>query len=131
MRILGCLFLGLLLPASVASSQVRVRSGARIDVRSPRTRKVKVRLPSRGVRVLPPRRHEKSPRGRRLREARQVRRHHATHCRCCGHWKTVRERVWIPPIYEWRRDACGRAYRVLVRHGHYRWVTRRVWVRHH
>jgi hypothetical protein len=29
-------------------------------------------------------------------------------------------RVWVPPVYECRRDPCGREYRVLVREGYYR-----------
>jgi len=47
-----------------------------------------------------------------------------------GHWETVCERVWVPgtceqvyvqPIYETRRDSCGRPYQVCVRAGY--WST--------
>ena len=63
-----------------------------------------------------------------------------------GHYETVRERVWIParyervwiePVYTWRRDSCGRAYQVCVEQGRYQFVKQpgyydhrdgRVWV---
>lgn len=32
------------------------------------------------------------------------------------------QRVWVPPVYEWRYDACGRAYQACVQPGHYRTV---------
>jgi hypothetical protein len=42
-------------------------------------------------------------------------------------------RVWVPPVYETRFDACGRPHRVLVTPGHHalrsepgRWVSKRV-----
>ena len=47
------------------------------------------------------------------------------------------EQVWVEPLHEWRRDVCGRRYRVEVRPGHFtlrhvpgRYETRavRVWV---
>ena len=50
------------------------------------------------------------------------------------------EKRWVEPVYEVRRDACGRAYRVLVSEGHFedvwipaRYVTREVrrWVPGH
>jgi hypothetical protein len=28
--------------------------------------------------------------------------------------------VWVPPVYAWRHDACGRAYQVCVRPGSWR-----------
>jgi len=40
--------------------------------------------------------------------------------RRCGYYK----KVWIPPRYIYRYDACGRRYRVLIKPGCYR----RVWV---
>ncbi|NBC11555.1 MAG: hypothetical protein GVY24_07475 [Planctomycetes bacterium] len=40
--------------------------------------------------------------------------------RRCGYYK----KVWIPPRYLYRYDACGRRYRVLIKPGCYR----RVWV---
>ncbi|MFN0009084.1 MAG: hypothetical protein ACKVXR_14370 [Planctomycetota bacterium] len=45
-----------------------------------------------------------------------------------GHYRTVRERVWVPgfvqrvwiePRYGWRRDSCGRVYRERISGGHY------------
>jgi len=63
-----------------------------------------------------------------------------------GHYETVRERVWIPgqvqqvwvePVFEWRRDSCGRAIMACVSEGHFETVTQlgrwdyrntRVWV---
>ena len=63
-----------------------------------------------------------------------------------GHYETVRERVWIParyervwiePVYTWRRDSCGRAYQVCAEQGRYQFVKQpgyydhrdgRVWV---
>lgn len=45
-----------------------------------------------------------------------------------GRYETVEERVWIPeaservwiePVYEVRRDYCGRSFRVLVRAGYF------------
>jgi len=62
-----------------------------------------------------------------------------------GHYELVREPVWIPgcservwaePVFEWRRDACGRLFRVelragywknISRPGHYEYRSRRVW----
>ncbi|MCA8970275.1 MAG: hypothetical protein KDC95_10840 [Planctomycetes bacterium] len=44
----------------------------------------------------------------------------------CGFWETVRERVCVPAVYEWRRDACGRSYRVCVSPEHFEWRCRRV-----
>ncbi|MEL7210159.1 MAG: hypothetical protein AAGK32_18340, partial [Actinomycetota bacterium] len=47
------------------------------------------------------------------------------------------ERIWVPPVYSTRYDPCGRARRVIVRHGYWdhvhvpaRWENRRVrrWV---
>lgn len=32
------------------------------------------------------------------------------------------ERVWVAPVYEWRRDACGRTYQVLVCAGYWRTI---------
>jgi hypothetical protein len=29
------------------------------------------------------------------------------------------ERVWIDPVYEWRRDTCGRLVPVCISNGHY------------
>jgi hypothetical protein len=66
-----------------------------------------------------------------------------------GHFEERCERVWVPgaptqvwvaPVYEWRRDACGRSFQVCVRPGHWetvcspgRWEERRtrVWVEGH
>lgn len=45
----------------------------------------------------------------------------------CGYWEVVRERVHVPAVYEWRYDACGRPYRVCVRHACYEWRSRRVY----
>lgn len=63
-----------------------------------------------------------------------------------GHYETVvenvwipgcEERVWVPPVYEWRTDACGRPHKVLVRGGCHEVIRtpgrfeareRRVWV---
>lgn len=45
----------------------------------------------------------------------------------CGYWETVRERVVVPAVYEWRRDACGRPYRVCVRPECVEWRERQVW----
>ena len=48
-----------------------------------------------------------------------------------GHYETVRDRVWVPgqaeqvwvePVFEWRRDACGRAVMACVADGHFEWV---------
>ncbi|MBI5364029.1 MAG: hypothetical protein HZA53_12670 [Planctomycetes bacterium] len=48
-----------------------------------------------------------------------------------GHFETrcqqvfvpgVEQQVWVPPAYEWRYDACGRAYQVCVQGGYYRTV---------
>ncbi len=52
----------------------------------------------------------------------------------CGYWKLVERRVLVPATFEWRRDSCGRYYRVCVRHSYYKTVQTRVWVnsvRHH
>lgn len=47
------------------------------------------------------------------------------------------ERVFVPAVYEWRHDSCGRPVQVLIRAahyetrcspGHFETVTRRVWV---
>lgn len=32
------------------------------------------------------------------------------------------QQVWVPPVYEWRYDACGRAYQVCVQGGYWRTV---------
>ena len=63
-----------------------------------------------------------------------------------GHYETRYERVWIPgelrriwvpPVYEWRYDSCGRRIRVICQEGFYRTErapgryhteARRVWV---
>ena len=63
-----------------------------------------------------------------------------------GHYETIRERVWVParyekvwiePVYTWRRDPFGRAYQVCAAPGRYQFVKRsgyydhrdgRVWV---
>jgi len=48
-----------------------------------------------------------------------------------GHYRTVRERVWVPgcvqrvwiePRYGWRRDSCGRPFRGCISRGHYEMV---------
>lgn len=66
--------------------------------------------------------------------------------RASGYWKTVRDRVWIPPQqrvihhpaeYGFRYDSCGRRVRVCIRParrevlcdpGRYEYRNRRVWV---
>ena len=115
MRYLSCLILGVALLAGSATAQIRVRGGIGIDYRSPRirTNHVQRHYPQRSCRIVPRRSH------------RSHRRHHVRR----GYWKTICERVWCPPVYEWRRDACGRYYRVCVRQGYYKNVSRRVWVR--
>jgi hypothetical protein len=49
-----------------------------------------------------------------------------------GHYDTVLERVWVEgsarelwcaPVFEWRRDACGRTIKVLVVPGHWQTVS--------
>lgn len=63
-----------------------------------------------------------------------------------SHYETIREqvyvpgreeRVFVPAVYEWRQDHCGRLVSVLVcaahyetrcTSGHYEVVTRQVWV---
>ncbi|MBK7877377.1 MAG: hypothetical protein IPJ77_16845 [Planctomycetes bacterium] len=32
------------------------------------------------------------------------------------------QQVWVPPVYEWRYDSCGRAYQVCVQAGFWRTV---------
>ena len=67
-------------------------------------------------------------------------------CWIPGHYETVyrqvwiegcAERVWIPPMYEWRTHGCGRPYRACIRPGRFeiasgrgRYETRpvQVWV---
>ena len=88
-----------LLPLSTASSQVVVRGGIGISFGS------HVRVHSGYHR--PTRVHAPAPR---------------------GYWRTVCDRVWVEPCYEWRRDACGRYYKVCVRPGYWSQVERRVWV---
>jgi hypothetical protein len=31
----------------------------------------------------------------------------------------ARNQVWCPPVFEWRRDACGRLFKVAIRPGHW------------
>lgn len=63
-----------------------------------------------------------------------------------SHYETISEQVWVqgveqrvfvPAVYEWRPDACGRMHKVVVcaahyetrcAPGHYETVTRTVWV---
>lgn len=63
-----------------------------------------------------------------------------------GHYRTVRERVWVPgcvqrvwvePRYGWRRDSCGRFFRGCLSEGRYERVEQpgryeyrdtRIWV---
>lgn len=65
-----------------------------------------------------------------------------------GCWTTVEERVWVPgecrtvwvpPVYGWTRDHCGRRHYGILREGYWQTVqepgryeirTRRVWVSH-
>lgn len=48
-----------------------------------------------------------------------------------GHYETrceqvfvpgTQQQVWVPAVFEWRYDSCGRAYQVCVQAGHYRTV---------
>jgi hypothetical protein len=59
--------------------------------------------------------------------------HRRSQCGACGRMVIYTERVWQPgyyktvyvePVYDWRRDHCGRPVRVMVRPG----CTQRVWV---
>ena len=116
MRRLGLMFLVLLLPIGSARSQVRVRSGIGIEIGLPgvriRThghghghhRRVVRHYPRRGRRVVAPRHH--------------------VHARSC--YRYVRERVWVPAVCEYRPDARGRYYRVIVSPGYYSFETRRI-----
>ena len=72
--------------------------------------------------------------------------HRAPPCYVPGHYETVREKVWVPgcveriwvdPVYTWRRDEWGRTYPVCVSGGHYETIERpgryelrerRVWI---
>lgn len=45
-----------------------------------------------------------------------------------GHWQIVHERVWVPPVYEYRYGRCGERIRVCVRRGYWKTIERRVWV---
>ncbi|PIE22137.1 MAG: hypothetical protein CSA62_13730 [Planctomycetota bacterium] len=45
-----------------------------------------------------------------------------------GHYVIVSERVWVPPIYRYRRDRCGRLIRYCVRRGYWKTIERKVWV---
>ena len=62
---------------------------------------------------------------------RHARRHTPPEPRCDaprGHYKIVTERVWVPPIYRYRHDHCGRRIRYCVRRGYWKSIERRVWV---
>lgn len=50
--------------------------------------------------------------------------HHAPRFWVPGHYETRCEKIWIEPRYEWRHDACGRAFLACVAPGHF--VTREV-----
>jgi hypothetical protein len=104
MRRLALLALVSLLPLGSAKSQVVVRGGFDIGVRLPRI--VRVQIGHRGPSHRP----------------------HRVDTRSRGHWEVRQERVWVEPAYEYRRDACGRYYRVCVGQGHWTYVERRVWV---
>lgn len=128
MRFLTCLLLGVLLPAGEADAQIRVQGSVGINVRLPRVR-IHAQVPV----SHSPRTHRRSH--RRIARSTRVVVAPPAHRRGCtprrhvrGRWKTVRQRVWVPAVYEWRRDACGRYFRVIVRHGYWHWSRHRIWV---
>ena len=110
-------------------------------LRGPQNRGTQRSRGGRSTRVVRGRGHGHRARGRIVRSIpstpRIIRSHRGGDCRpyrpqrrARGCWKVIRERVWCPPVYEWRYDSCGRSYRVCVRQGYYHYVSRRVWVCH-
>jgi len=107
----------LCLPVQDAQAQVRVTGGVGVRVELPFGRgRVRVRL------------------GRKVdvRSHRQGKRHDrdckCSSCRPRGHYRLVKERVWVPPVYSTRRDRCGHRVRYCVRQGYWKTVYRRVFV---
>ncbi|WP_269543149.1 hypothetical protein [Cerasicoccus fimbriatus] len=52
------------------------------------------------------------------------------HNRCrgnCGHWKTVKRRVYVPVSYTWTYDSCGAKIRTRTG-GYFKTVCERIWI---
>lgn len=111
MKFIAVIALAFLLPmGGVEAQSVRVGLGIRIGLPS-----VRVVVPRRSPRVRVHRRRGASV-VRVLRPAPR------------GHWVLRQYRHWVPAVYAYDRDACGRRYRYLVKAGHYEIREKRVWV---
>ena len=105
---------------------------------------VRVKIGSRDRHVRHHDRHARTERVIRHRSHRNHRSHSGSQYRHTPRYRTISERVWVPghfdrvayqarlpethsrvkvaARYEWRRDSCGRRYRVCVRRSYYKTV---------
>jgi hypothetical protein len=116
MKQLALLALLALVPVHEPQAQVRVSGGVTVRFGDGHARvEPRVRIDIGGRRD-----HRRAPHGRVVVTK--------TPPRPRGHYEIVRERVWVPPVYQHRRDHCGRIVRVCVRRGYWKTIERRVWV---